>query len=73
MNAKFVFLLAALLSTVAAPVYSADDDSEKMKIEKVIATCEDQYSEDKYPDADERNKLIDKCIEENSPSTSQQE
>ena len=73
MNTRLALISAALLLTVAAPVLAADDDSDKMKIEKIIADCEDTYSEDKYPDADERNKLIDKCIEEKSPSSSQQE
>ena len=73
MKTKISFLLSALFILVSTPVFSADDDSDKMKIEKIISACEDQYPEDKYPDADERNKLVDKCIEENSPSSAQQE
>jgi len=73
MKTKMYFLLSAIFILTSTPVFSADDDSDKMKIEKIISTCEDQYPEDKYPDADERNKLVDKCIEENSPSSAQQE
>ena len=73
MKAYLSLTFAAMLLVGAAPVLSADDDSDKMKIEKVIVACEEQYSEEKYPDADERNKLIDKCIEENSPASPQQE
>ena len=37
-------------------------------IEKVITMCEEQYNENVYPDVEERNKLVDQCIEENSSS-----
>jgi len=73
MKTFFSIVFGALIILASSPVFSADDESEKMKIEKIITTCEDQYPEDKYSDADERNKLIDKCIEDNSPSTAQQE
>jgi len=73
MKAYFFIACSAMLLVKATPVFSAEDDNDKMKIEKVIVACEEKYTEDKYPDADERNKLIDKCIEENSPSGSQSE
>ena len=69
--------LAALLSLAVTPLFAADeqsgDGSGQMKIEQVIAACEDQYSEEKYPDADERNKFIDKCIDEKSGTSSEKD
>jgi len=46
----------------------SEGDAGQMSIEKVVEECEGKFSEDKYPDADERNKMIDKCIDENSAS-----
>ena len=44
----------------------APNESGQLSIEKVIEDCEKQYSEQMYPDPDERNKLIDQCIDDNS-------
>lgn len=70
---QFLFLcITTLALTISSPVFSADenkdemDDPSKMTIEKVIASCESQYTAETYPDTEERNKLIDQCIEENS-------
>ena len=73
MKNNFSMFLGALLILAASPVFSADEDSDKIKIEEIISNCEDQYPEEKYADADERNKLIDQCIEEKSPSTTTQQ
>lgn len=61
----------ALIMLGAGAVYSADEETSKMDIEKIIQLCEEQYAEDKYPDVDERNKLIDQCIDENTPASPQ--
>ena len=71
-------MAAVVLSLAVAPLFAADEQtgdtaSGTMKIEQVIAMCEEQNSEDKYPDIDERNKMIDQCIDENSSSTPQQD
>jgi len=70
---QFFFLcMAALALTISNPVFSADEnkddmaDSSKMTIEKVIESCESQYTSEAYPDTEERNKLVDQCVEENS-------
>ena len=64
-----VLLFAATGSTLMAEE-KADGDSGKMTIEMVVENCEKQYNEQNYPDPDERNNLIDQCIDENSASKS---
>ena len=63
-----MFAMAILAINIPVLLAAEQDDSGagKMNIEKVVEMCEDQYNESVYPDADERNKLIDQCIEENS-------
>jgi len=69
---QFFFLcMTALALSVSSPVFSADenkeaDDESKMTVEKIIASCESQYTADLYPDTEERNKLVDQCVEESS-------
>ena len=63
--------LAILLLAANSSALMAEEKAEggsKMSIEAVVENCEKQYSEDKYPDPDERNKMIDQCIDENSGS-----
>lgn len=62
-----ILLLAASGSTLMAEE-KTDGDSGKMSIEMIVENCEKQYNEENYPDPDERNKLIDQCIDENSAS-----
>ncbi|WP_455374801.1 hypothetical protein [Kaarinaea lacus] len=62
-----VLLFVASGSTLMAEE-KAEGDSSKMNIEMVVENCEKQYNEENYPDPDERNKLIDQCIDENSAS-----
>jgi len=62
-----VFLFAASGSTLMAEGKS-DGDGGKMSIEAVVENCEKQFDEKKYPDEDERNKLIDQCIDEHPVS-----
>jgi len=70
MKQFFYMCMAVLALAVSSPVFSADEnkdaDDSKMTIEKVIASCESQYTADMYPDPEERSKLIDQCVEENS-------
>jgi len=77
MKAYLPLALASLLGLGVTPLFAADEQagegSGKMKIEQVISACEEQFPEDKYPDVDERNKLIDQCIDEKSASTPQQD
>jgi hypothetical protein len=65
--------LALLTLAVSCPVLASESqsDSGKMNIELVIATCEEQYTAEMYPDAEERSKLIDQCIEDNSAGQSE--
>jgi hypothetical protein len=60
-----ILLLAASGSTLMAEE-KAEGESGKMSIEMIVENCEKQYNEENYPDPDERNKLIDQCIDDNS-------
>jgi hypothetical protein len=37
--------------------------------DEVVAMCEEKFTADNYPDEEERNKLIDECINEKINST----
>lgn len=68
MRSYLPWLLAVLFfiaggSTLMAEEKSGDSGG-KMGIEEVVENCEKQFNEQKYPDEDERNKLIDQCIDE---------
>lgn len=69
---QFFFLSMTFIAlSISSPVFSADenkemDDASSMAIENIIASCEKQYTADMYPDTDERNNLIDQCIEDKS-------
>lgn len=71
---QFFFLCMATLALIISnPVFSADenkdmDDSSKMTIDQIITSCESQYTAEAYPDTNERDKLIDQCVEDNSAS-----
>jgi hypothetical protein len=78
---RFLFLCMTILALgISYPVFSADedqntdqatdqatDDSSQMSTEKIIAACEEQFPADSYPDTEERNKLIDQCVDESTP------
>jgi hypothetical protein len=71
MKQLFFLCMASFALSISSPVFSADEnkdmaDPSEMAIEKIIASCEKQYTAEMYPDADERDKLVDQCIEENS-------
>lgn len=62
------WLLAILLLTAtgsnALAEEKAESESSQLAIEKIVEDCEKQYNEQNYPDPDERNNLIDQCIDE---------
>lgn len=71
MKQIFFICMASLALSISSPVFSAEegkemDDSSKMMIENIIASCEKQYTAEMYPDTDERNSLIDQCVEDKS-------
>ena len=72
MKSYLPWLLAVLLFAVGSSTLMAAEksssDNGKMSIEEVVENCEKQFSEQKYPDEDERNKLIDQCIDEHPVS-----
>jgi hypothetical protein len=65
--------LALVLLAMYSPAFSAEDteasESAKLSIESIIASCEQEYTVEGYPDEEERNKMIEQCIEK-STSTS---
>lgn len=71
MKQFFFMCITSLALSISSPVFSADenkemDDSSNMNIENIIASCEKQFTAEMYPDTDERNNLIDQCVEDNS-------
>lgn len=66
----WVLALTLLIAPYSILLAEEKTDSEagQLSIEKIIADCEKQYNEQIYPDSDERSKLIDQCIDDNSAS-----
>lgn len=65
MKRQLPLFLALITLLMSSPLFAADNDS-KMNIEKVIASCEEQYTAETYPNEEERAKLIEQCIEDNT-------
>ena len=54
------------------PVFASDEAGEgagQAAGEEVVAMCEDKYSAENYADENERNNLIDTCINESTNGT----
>ena len=69
MKSYLPWFMALLLLVANSSALMAEEKAEgggKMSIESIVENCEKQYSEEQYPDPDERNKLIDQCIDEKS-------
>ena len=58
---------ALLMLALSTSLFAAEEgSSEKMTEEAAITTCEGKYTAETYPDEDERNKLIDQCVTDNT-------
>jgi hypothetical protein len=71
MKTKLLLCLAALFLVATTNVFAADENDAEARAndsESVVAMCENQYTAETYPDEEERDKLIDQCISENSPA-----
>jgi hypothetical protein len=74
MKTKLLLCLFALLLVTTTTLFAADENDAEAKpadSDTVIAQCESQYSAETYPDEEERNKLTDQCIDENSPASAE--
>ena len=63
---KIILASAVLVGAVlfgAAFAQDQEQEQESIDVDKVIAMCEDQYSTETYSNENERNRLIDECIE----------
>ena len=63
---KIIFASAVLIgSLLLGSAFAQDQDQEQegVDVDKVIAMCEEQFSVESYSDENERNRLIDECIE----------
>lgn len=60
---KKLLIAGALLAGSFLTVAVAQEEEQNIDVDKVIAMCEDQYTMESYPDENERNRLIDECIE----------
>ena len=70
MKTKLLFCLCALSLLATSVVFAAEEEGgmKESDAEAVIAKCEDQYTSEAYPNEEERDKLIDQCIADNSPA-----
>ena len=67
MNKLATVTAALLLSFFCATVIASEENDDKMSVastDEYVTSCEKQYSADVYPDAEERNVLVDQCINE---------
>ena len=57
--------LAILVLTVSmlSVTFAQEQDQESADVDQVVAMCEEQFTEDSYPDVNERNQLVEECIE----------
>ena len=61
---KIIFASAVLIgSLLLGSAFAQDQEQEGVDVDKVIAMCEEQFSVESYSDENERNRLIDECIE----------
>jgi hypothetical protein len=60
---KTLLIAGALLAGSFLTVAVAQEEEQNIDVDKVIAMCEDQFTMETYPDENERNRLIDECIE----------
>lgn len=60
---KTLLIAGALLAGSLLSVAVAQEEEQDIDVDKVIAMCEDQFTMETYPDENERNRLIDECIE----------
>lgn len=60
---KKLLIAGALLAGSFLTVAVAQEEEQNIDVDKVIAMCEDQFTMETYPDENERNRLIDECIE----------
>ena len=68
MKTKLLLCLSAFLLMTASTLFAADEKADASDSDAVITMCENQYTAETYPNEDERDKLTDQCISENSPA-----
>jgi hypothetical protein len=56
---------AVLLGSLLSSVSFAQEEEQAIDVDQVVAQCEDKFSTETYTDENERNRLIDECIENN--------
>lgn len=60
---KILIITSAILIGSLFNVAFAQEEQE-IDVDQVIAMCEEKFSVETYSDENERNRLIDECIEE---------
>ena len=71
MKTKLLFCLSALFLLASTTIFAAEEnetDAKAAEAEAVISMCEEQYTAETYPSEEERDKLIEQCINDNSPA-----
>ncbi len=70
---KYVFLIVILAAgllcfsgAMASDEAGEGGNKQELSSEEVVAMCEDKFNSANYPDENERNNLIDACINEST-------
>ncbi|WP_455199261.1 hypothetical protein [Kaarinaea lacus] len=69
MKQFFLLCMTLIALSASSAVFSAEDskdmdESSNQAMDKLIAACEKQYTADSYPNVEERENLIEQCIDD---------
>ena len=56
-------VMAALLASAVSMSSAEEQDKQEIDTDEVVAKCEDQFSPEKYTNENERNRMIDECVD----------
>ena len=60
---KILLIAGAVLAGSFFTAVVAQEQEQTVDVDQVIAMCEEQFTPESYADENERNRLIDECIE----------
>ena len=64
-----ILFLIAVFSFSKVSASEEGQQSELLSADEIVAMCEDKYGVESYSDDEERNNLIDKCINDSIGDT----
>ncbi|WP_455205242.1 hypothetical protein [Kaarinaea lacus] len=60
---KVLLAILVLAVSMLSVAFAQEQDQEPADVDQVVAMCEEQFTEEAYPDVNERNQLVEECIE----------